>query len=106
MLLSAERPVAGALAIPKPGAMLRDRNGLVIAVLPASTEHVQTDNWGSPGTWEILSTPQRIPGRSYRVTNSRPRRRTRPPVSEKNEWALRYRQTKATKCGGMGGRKS
>ena len=32
--------------------------GLVQAVLPASTEHVQTDNWGSPGTCEILSSPQ------------------------------------------------
>ena len=63
MLLSAERPVAGALAIPKPGATLRYRNGLVSAVLPASTEHVQTDNGGSPGTWEILSTPPRHPGR-------------------------------------------
>ncbi len=35
--------------------------------------------------WEILSSPRRIPGWSYRVTNSRPRRRTRPPGSESNE---------------------
>jgi hypothetical protein len=27
-----------------------------------------------------------IPGRSHRVNNSRPRRRTRPPGSEPNEW--------------------
>jgi hypothetical protein len=85
MLLSVERPIVGALAVPKPGATLRYRNGLVPAVLPASTEHVQTDNWGSPGTWEILSFPQRDPGRSYRVINSRPRRCTRPSGSETNE---------------------
>ncbi len=29
---------------------------------------------GSPGTWEVLSFPRQIPGWSYRVTNSRPRR--------------------------------
>jgi hypothetical protein len=39
MLLSAERPFAGALAFVIPGAALRHRNGLVSAVLPASTEH-------------------------------------------------------------------
>lgn len=36
--------------------------GLVTAVLPASREHVQTDHWGSPGTWEILSFPRQTPG--------------------------------------------
>src|SRR5262249_23943979 len=46
------------------------------------------------------------PGWSYRVTNSRPRRHTRPLGSEKNEWTLRYRQAKATKRGGTDGRKS
>jgi hypothetical protein len=46
---------------------------------------VQTDNWGSPGTWEILSFPRQTPGWSHRVTNSRPRRRTRPPRSEPSE---------------------
>ena len=39
MLLSVERPFAGALAVRIPGATLRHRNGLVPAVLPASTEH-------------------------------------------------------------------
>ena len=48
-------------------------------------DHVQTDNGGSPGTWEILSFPRQHPGRRYRVTNSRPRRRTCPPRSEHNE---------------------
>ena len=49
-------------------------------------EHVQTDNRGSPGTWEILLLPRQHPGRRYRVTNSRPWRPTRPPGSEINEW--------------------
>ena len=48
-------------------------------------EHVQTDNGGSPGTWEILLLPRQDPGRRYRVTNSRPWRRTRPPGSESDE---------------------
>lgn len=40
------------------------------------------------------------------MTNSRPWRRTRPPRSEENECDPRYRQAKATKRGGMDGRKS
>ena len=39
MLLSVERPFAGALAFVIPGAALRYRTGLVSAVLPASIEH-------------------------------------------------------------------
>ena len=85
MLLSVERPFVGAFAFHIPGATLLHCSGLVQAVLPASTEHVQTDNRGSPGTWEILSFPRQHPGRSYRVNNSRPRRRTRPPRSEPSE---------------------
>jgi hypothetical protein len=85
VLLSAERPIVGALAVGIPGATLLHRNGLVQAVLPASREHVQMDDWGSPGTWEILSFPRQTPGVEHRVTNSRLRRRTRPPRSEKNE---------------------
>src|SRR5262245_2511796 len=106
MLLSVERPFAGASAFVIPGATPRHRHGLVTAVPPASTEHVRTDNRGAPGTCEILPSPPRAPGRRHRVTNSRPRRCTRPPGSEEDEWARRYRQTKATKCGGTGGRKS
>src|SRR6516164_11588318 len=106
MLLSAERPFVGAFAVRIPGATLRHRNGLVAAVPPASTEHERTDNWGSPGTCEVLSFPQRTPGRRYRDNNSRLRRRTRPPGSEKNEWTRRYRQAKGTKCGETSGRKS
>ncbi len=41
MLLSFERPIAGASVFPTPGAMLRHFIGLVPAVLPESTEHVQ-----------------------------------------------------------------
>src|SRR5262245_41741642 len=106
MLWSAERPFVGASALHIPGATLRHRSGLVPAVLPASTEQGK----------RTIEVPQELgrscrllsanPGRSYRVTNSRPRRRTRPPRSEKNEWTPRYRQAKATKRGGTGGRKS
>src|SRR6516225_9938058 len=39
MLLSVERPFAGAFAVRSPGATLLHRSGLVPAVLPASTEH-------------------------------------------------------------------
>ena len=63
MLWSAERPFVGAFAVRIPGATLRHRHGLVTAVPPASTEHVRTDNRGSPGTCEILSSPPRAPGR-------------------------------------------
>jgi hypothetical protein len=85
MLLSVERPIVGALAVRTPGATLRHLTGLVPAVLPASTEHGKRTIGVPQELWEILSSPQRHPGRSYRVTNSRPRRRTRPPRSEKNE---------------------
>ena len=75
MLLSFEILYSqGAFAVVIAGAML-----LLLTWSGASSpagveEHVQTDNWGSPGTWEILSSPRQIPGWSYRVTNSRPRR--------------------------------
>ena len=36
---------------------------------------MQTDNWGRPGTWEILSFPRKHPGWRYRVINSRLARR-------------------------------
>ena len=56
MLLSVERPFVGAFAFHIPGATLPHckESGLVQAVLPASNEHVQTDNRDSPGTWEVL----------------------------------------------------
>jgi hypothetical protein len=55
MLLSAERPFVGALALRITGAAPRHRNGLVPAVLPASTEHGE----------RTLGVPQE-PGRSCR----------------------------------------
>jgi hypothetical protein len=58
MLLSVERPFVGAFAFHIPWGHAAALYGLVQAVLPASTEHVQTDNWDSPGTWEVLSFPQ------------------------------------------------
>ncbi len=97
MLLSFERLIVGAFAFVIPRATLLhcERSG---ASSPAGVEeHEQTDNWGSPGTWEVLLSPRQIPGWSYRVTNSRPRRlhlsaeernermRTEVPPSEGNE---------------------
>ena len=55
MLLSVERPFVGAFAFRIPGAALLHRNGLVRAVLPASTEHGE----------RTLGVPQE-PGRSCR----------------------------------------
>src|SRR5262249_44305325 len=100
MLWSVERPFVGASAVHIPGATLRHCSGLVTAVLPASTEHGQR----TIGVPQELGRSCRLlresPGRRYRVTNSGPRRRTRPSGNEKNEWTRRYRQAKATKCGG------
>ncbi len=70
MLLSFERLIVGAFAflIPKGHAAAPHWSG---ASSPAGVEeHVQTDNRGSPGTWEILSFPRQIPGWSHQVTDS------------------------------------
>ena len=84
MLGSVERPIVGALAVRTPGATLRHLTGLVPAVLPASTEQGKR----TIGILQELGRSCRFlgdcPGRSYRVTNSRPRRHTRPLGSEKN----------------------
>ena len=61
MLLSVERPFAGAFAVRIPGAALLYRNGLVRAVLPASTEHGE----------RTLGVPQE-PGRSCRFLGEIP----------------------------------
>ena len=62
MLSSVEKPFVGAFAFEIPGATLLhcEWSG---ASSPAGVgmEHVQTDNGGSPGTWEVLSSPQRDP---------------------------------------------
>ena len=67
---------------------------------------MQTDNWGSPGTWEILSSPRQFPAGDTGLPTPGLGGGTRPPRSEKNECQPRYHQAKATKRGGMGGRKS
>ena len=61
MRLSVERPFVGALAFRIPGAAPRHRNGLVPAVLPASTEHGERTLW----------VPQE-PGRSCRLLREIP----------------------------------
>ena len=82
----------------------RRRNGLASAIPPGSESRTRAHgfprNLGGP----VASTA--LPGRSYRVTNSR-------PVADAlggygNETRVRpwYRQAKATKCGGTGDRES
>src|SRR5262249_24729720 len=61
MLWSAERPFVGALTLRIPGAALRHRNGLVPAVLPASTEQGE----------RTIGVPQE-PGRSGRLLRGIP----------------------------------
>ena len=106
MLLSVERPSVGAFAVHIPRATLLHCTGLVQAVLPASLEHVQTDNRGSPGTWEILSPPRHHsrlepPGDQLQASAAHS------SVEERTQRVQpRYRQAKETKCGGMDGRKS
>ena len=57
--------------------------------------------WFPRNLGEPCSLLGELPDRSYRITNSRPWRRTGPPGSETNECNPRYRQAKGTKCGGM-----
>ena len=85
MLLSVERPFVGAFAVHIPRATLLHCNGLVQAVLPASRNMCKRTIEIPQELVEILSSPRQHPGWSYRVTNSRPRRRTRPSRSENNE---------------------
>jgi hypothetical protein len=78
--------------------------GLACAIPPGSESRTRSQgfprNLGGP----VASTVN--PGRSYRVTNSRPV--TGAPGSHGNETRVQpwYRQPKATKCGGTGGRES
>jgi len=73
MLLSFDRTIVGAFVFPSTRGHAAALYGSGVSSPAGVEEHEQTDNWGSPGTWEILSSPRKIPGRSYRVTNSRPR---------------------------------
>jgi len=106
MLLGVERPFVGAFAPGGPGATLLHRKGLVRAVLPASLEHVQTDNGDSPGTWEIPSSPRHhsrleLPGNQLQASAAHS------SAEERTQRVHpRYRQAEVTKRGGMDGRKS
>ena len=106
MLWSAERPLAGALAVRRPGAAPRPRTGLVPAVRPASTEQGE----------RTIGVPQG-PGRSCRLLGEIPAGETGLTTpgrdgalvrrgANRTRGRQRYRPTKATKCGGMGGRES
>jgi hypothetical protein len=102
MLLSVERPFAGAFAIRGPRAMSRHRNGLVSALLPASVWNMCK---------RTIGVPQEL-GRSCRLRSIIPAGATGTPTPglsrrrvarwERNDLRqLRYRQAKETKCGGM-----
>jgi len=105
MLLSVERPFVGAFAVHIPRATLLHRNGLVQAVLPASRNMCKR-------TIEILqelgracrllgNVPAGDPGHQLQVSAAHSSAEERTQRVQP-----RYRQTKETKCGGMGGRKS
>ena len=102
MLLSVESPNRGSLCTRafRGHAAVPQRSG---ASSPAGVgwEHVQTDNRGSPGTWENpvrSSANSRLETPGYQLqalaahSSARERRERVQP---------RYRQTKETKCGGM-----
>ena len=102
MLLSFESPNRGSLCTRafRGHAAALERSG---ASSPAGVgwEHVQTDNRGSPGTWEnpvrssANSRPE-IPGYQLQALAAHSSVRER-----KQRVQPRYRQTKETKCGGM-----
>ncbi len=85
MLLSLERRIiVGAFIFVIVGAMLPRLIGLVQAVLPESKNMCKR----TIGVLQELGRSCRLLGNSrleYRVTNSWPRRRTRPSRSERNE---------------------
>ena len=79
------------------------------AEVPSGSESRAGRQWGSPGTWEALPPPQRPGPRGDREKENpwpaaaalgRRREQTHERKSE------RYRQAKATKCGGKDGRES
>ena len=102
MLLSVERPHRGSLCTWafRGHAAAPQWSG---ASSPAGVgwEHVQTDNRGSPGTWEnpVRSSAKsrlEIPGHQLQALAAHSSARER-----KQRVQPRYRQTKETKCGGM-----
>ena len=108
MLLSVESPNRGSLCTRafRGHAAALQRSG---ASSPAGVglEHVQTDNWGSPGTWEnpvrsSANSRLETPGYQLQALTAHS------SVKERNQRVQpRYRQAKETKCGGMAaGRRS
>ena len=106
LLWSVERPFAGAFAVHLTGAMLLHRTGLVTVVLPASTEHGK----------RAIGVLQEL-GRSCRFLSEIPAGDTGLPTpglggalvrrgANRTSERERYRQAKATKRGGTGGRES
>ena len=102
MLLSVERPDRGSLCTWafKGHAAVPQWSG---ASSPAGVglEHVQTDNRGSPGTWEnpvrsSANSRLEIPGHQLQALTVHSSGRER-----KQRVEPRYRQAKETKCGGM-----
>ena len=82
MLLSFERPIVGALAVDQPGATL-----LLFMVWSKQSCRSRFGTCANgqlrfPRNLGVLSSPRQRPGWSHRVTNSRPRRCTRPSRSE------------------------
>src|SRR5262249_35825926 len=74
---------------------------------PAGVDETwRTDTWGSPGTWEILSSPRRNPGRETGSRTPGPDGALVRRGAKITSGRERYRQSKATKCGGTGGRES
>ncbi len=87
MLLSVERPSRGSLCLSMTRGHAAALYGLVQAVLPASDWNMCKRTIVVPQELgRTLFAPRRNPGWRYRVTNSRPWRRTRLPGSETNEW--------------------
>ena len=102
MLLSAERPNRGSLCLSMTKGHAAALYGLVQAVLPASDWNMCKRTIEIPQELgRTLFAPRRIPGWRYRVTTSRPWRRTRPPRERNERVHPRYRQAKETKCGEM-----
>ena len=102
MLLSVERPNRGSLCLSttRGHAAAPQWSG---ASSPAGVglEHVQTDNRGSPGTWEnpvrsSANSRLEIPGYQLQALAAHSSARER-----KQRVQPRYRQAKETKCGGM-----
>jgi hypothetical protein len=102
MLSSVERPIVGASALGRSGATLLHSSGLVQAVLPASDGNMCKRTIVVPQELgRTLFAPRRISGWRYRVTNSRPWWRTRPPGSAMSECIRGTAERRKTKCGGM-----